>query len=71
MIPDAYWNTDTLRANLISCCLTNHEGCNNSFKKQLYSYLRWALLEGSPGPGIPESMDILGKTETVLRTTAH
>lgn len=37
------------------------------FKKELYHYLRWALLGGAPGPGIPETMAILGRLESVKR----
>ncbi|PYH41623.1 glutamate--tRNA ligase MSE1 [Aspergillus saccharolyticus JOP 1030-1] len=37
------------------------------FKKELYHYLRWALSGGAPGPGIPETMVILGREQTVRR----
>ena len=37
------------------------------FKKELYHYLRWALSAGAPGPGIPETMAILGRDETMRR----
>lgn len=37
------------------------------FKKQLYHYLRWALSAGNAGPGIPETMTILGREETLRR----
>ena len=37
------------------------------FKKELYHYLRWALLGGNPGPGIPDTMAILGRAESVRR----
>ncbi|KAJ6099194.1 hypothetical protein N7467_000729 [Penicillium canescens] len=37
------------------------------FKKELYHYLRWALSASAPGPGIPETMVILGRDETVRR----
>ena len=37
------------------------------FKKELYHYLRWALSGGAPGPGIPETMAILGRQESVRR----
>ncbi|KKK14919.1 glutamyl-tRNA synthetase [Aspergillus rambellii] len=38
-----------------------------AFKKELYHYLRWALSAGAPGPGIPETMQILGRAESVRR----
>ena len=37
------------------------------FKKELYHYLRWALSAGAPGPGIPETMMILGQAECERR----
>lgn len=37
------------------------------FKKELYHYLRWALSGGNPGPGIPETMAILGRAESIKR----
>lgn len=37
------------------------------FKKELYRYLRWALSAGAPGPGIPETLVILGRGESVRR----
>lgn len=40
---------------------------DKKFKKELYHYLRWALSAGAPGPGIPETMIILGREETVRR----
>ncbi|PWY88972.1 glutamyl-tRNA synthetase [Aspergillus heteromorphus CBS 117.55] len=40
---------------------------DKAFKKELYHYLRWALSAGAPGPGIPETMQILGREETIRR----
>ncbi|RJE24309.1 Glutamyl-tRNA synthetase [Aspergillus sclerotialis] len=40
---------------------------DKTFKKELYHYLRWALSASAPGPGIPETMEILGRVETVRR----
>ncbi|KAJ9200850.1 hypothetical protein DTO027B5_6663 [Paecilomyces variotii] len=40
---------------------------DKTFKKELYHYLRWALSAGAPGPGIPETMEILGRAESVKR----
>lgn len=40
---------------------------NKLFKKELYHYLRWALSGSAPGPGIPETITILGREETVRR----
>jgi glutamyl-tRNA synthetase len=40
---------------------------DKAFKKELYHYLRWALCAGTPGPGIPETMEILGRAESIRR----
>ncbi|KAH8429548.1 glutamate--tRNA ligase MSE1 [Aspergillus melleus] len=40
---------------------------DKAFKKELYHYLRWALSASAPGPGIPETMTILGRDETLRR----
>lgn len=43
------------------------KAADKTFKRELYHYLRWALSAGAPGPGIPETMEILGRAETVRR----
>ena len=40
---------------------------NQVFKKELYHYLRWALSAGTAGIGIPATMAILGRDESVRR----
>lgn len=37
------------------------------FKKELYHYLRWALSASASGPGIPDTMVILGRDESLRR----
>ncbi|EEH44798.2 glutamate-tRNA ligase [Paracoccidioides brasiliensis Pb18] len=37
------------------------------FRKDIYHYLRWALLGGAPGINIPATMAILGREECVRR----
>ncbi|KAL4878831.1 hypothetical protein BJY04DRAFT_105561 [Aspergillus karnatakaensis] len=44
-----------------------HAAADKAFKKELYNYLRWALSAGKPGPGIPETLAILGREESVRR----
>ncbi|KKY27749.1 putative glutamyl-trna synthetase [Phaeomoniella chlamydospora] len=47
------------------------------WRKEFYHYMRWALLAGAPGPGIADTMTILGRDESVRRiqqaiaTTIH
>lgn len=41
-----------------------------TWKRELYQYLRWALLGGRKGPGIAESMEVLGRETCVRRIQA-
>ena len=38
-----------------------------AFSKALHSYLRWALVGGMPGPGIADTMFILGRSVALER----
>ena len=78
LVPSAHWNVETHRFNI-----TSYDGSDSVeippeverssvatdkvFKKELYHYLRWALSASAPGPGMPETMTILGRDETVRR----
>ncbi|OQE27788.1 hypothetical protein PENSTE_c004G02569 [Penicillium steckii] len=78
LVPSAHWSVETHRMNI-----TSYDGSESVslpselenapiavdklFKKELYHYLRWALSASAPGPGIPETMAILGRDETVRR----
>ncbi|GLA45241.1 hypothetical protein CBS147343_10845 [Aspergillus niger] len=72
--PDDSSPTDTLTPEESTKA---QKAADKAFKKELYHYLRWALSAGAPGPGIPETMAILGREETVRRVqeakelTAH
>ncbi|KAL1956418.1 hypothetical protein VTO42DRAFT_7304 [Malbranchea cinnamomea] len=46
---------------------TPNQNPNQVFRKELYHYLRWALSAGAPGIGIPSTMAILGREESVRR----
>ncbi|KAJ5690573.1 hypothetical protein N7462_004965 [Penicillium macrosclerotiorum] len=78
LVPPAHWAVETHRFNI-----TSYDGSDSVtlpeersstpiatdkvFKKELYHYLRWALSASAPGPGIPETMEILGREETLRR----
>lgn len=78
LVPAAHWNIEMHRSNI-----TSYDGSDSVeiapevdpssvatdkiFKKELYHYLRWALSASAPGPGMPETMTILGRDETVRR----
>ncbi|KAJ5098132.1 hypothetical protein N7532_005133 [Penicillium argentinense] len=78
LVPSAHWTEETHRMNISS-----YDGSESVelpaeladapiamdklFKKELYHYIRWALSASAPGPGIPETMTILGREETVRR----
>ncbi|EED12871.1 glutamyl-tRNA synthetase [Talaromyces stipitatus ATCC 10500] len=64
LVPESHWNVETHRANLDCIPYTS-----KAFKKELYHYLRWALLGGASGPGMPQIMEVLGRDETVRRLT--
>lgn len=80
LVPLSHWTAATHRANIASYIGTTQPGepsvpgssadtvaADKAFKKELYHYLRWALLGGSPGVGIPAAMEILGRDESVRR----
>lgn len=78
LVPPAHWDVETHRMNISShdgseCVNISKEDEGTSvardkfFKKELYHYLRWALSASAPGPGIPETMAILGREETLRR----
>lgn len=77
LAPPSHWTVETHRANITSydgsdaviMPSENADVVNSDkfFKKELYHYLRWALLASAPGPGIPEIMAILGREETMRR----
>jgi glutamyl-tRNA synthetase len=64
LVPESHWNVETHRTNLDCIPYTS-----KAFKKELYHYLRWALLAGASGPGMPQIMEVLGRDETVRRLT--
>ena len=40
---------------------------SEAFKRELHYYIRWALLEGAPGPSIPPVLFMLGRQESLRR----
>ena len=86
LTPVEQWTTRTHRANLESLELgiepsksptlesetdpTTASKANKKAKSALYHWLRWALLNGAAGPGIPETMEILGRDICVQRIQA-
>lgn len=78
LVPPAHWGIETHRFNISSydgseSVVLPTDGDSSPkakdkiFKKELYHYLRWALSASAPGPGIPETMTILGRDETLRR----
>lgn len=70
LTPSESWYREIHRANLANLEITPTAAIESSTttkaqikaaKKGLYAYLRWALLGGQQGPGIPDTMEILGK----------
>ncbi|EEP79973.1 glutamyl-tRNA synthetase [Uncinocarpus reesii 1704] len=79
MVPVSHWNAETHRYNITSYIYTDpslsadleskqaQKSAQQLFRKELYHYLRWALSGGAPGLGIPSTMEILGREESVRR----
>ncbi|EAW14485.1 glutamate--tRNA ligase MSE1 [Aspergillus clavatus NRRL 1] len=82
LVPEPHWTIETHRANIAAYDGSSATpaapetpadpekariAADKAFKKELYHYLRWALSAGAPGPGIPETMTILGRPETLRR----
>ena len=67
LVPLERWTATVHRENLaaIHIPLAENEADralqSKLWRKDFYHYLRWALLDGSSGPSIPETMEILGK----------
>jgi glutamyl-tRNA synthetase len=86
LTPAAQWTTRTNRANLESLEFGPDPSkspplepetdplviskANKKAKSALYHWLRWALLNGAAGPGIPDTMEILGRDICVQRIQA-
>ncbi|KAK2871666.1 hypothetical protein FQN49_002955 [Arthroderma sp. PD_2] len=78
MVPEEHWTAETHRANISSYIFSDtttstsggdatSANIEREARKELFHYLRWALSGGDPGIGIPASMEILGRDETVRR----
>jgi glutamyl-tRNA synthetase len=83
LVPEGHWTIENHRFNIKSYNTVPPETETNNivddestaqmiaqdkaFKKELYHYLRWALSASAPGPGIPETLTILGRAESVRR----
>lgn len=78
MIPEEHWTAEIHRSNIASyifsdTSVSTPDGdasiakTEQEARKELFHYLRWALSGGAPGIGIPNTMEILGRDETVRR----
>jgi glutamyl-tRNA synthetase len=72
LTPAEYWTRDVHSTNILNLRIHESEPGRPSdnekrWKKELYHYLRWALLGGVAGPSIPETMEILGRAVCVRR----
>ena len=63
LTPPTQWTSQTLATQLhaLESFLPTPSLDAKAWKKELYHYLRWALLGGKKGPGIAETMAVLGK----------
>jgi glutamyl-tRNA synthetase len=70
LTPEEHWTADVHRANLRNIDLGEDTRDAKKSKAQLYHWLRWALVGSADGPGIPETMEILGRDVCVQRIQA-
>jgi glutamyl-tRNA synthetase len=73
LVPEEAWTKEVHRANISGLQISlREEGEKASveeqtWKKELYHFLRWALLGGAPGPSVPDMMEIFGRETCVQR----
>ena len=73
LVPEEAWKRDVHLANLTNLQLNTAGSLSESrqdakrWKKEMYHYLRWALLGGAAGPNIPSTMEILGRATCIDR----
>ncbi|KAI5291274.1 Glutamate--tRNA ligase mitochondrial [Ascosphaera aggregata] len=68
LVPSSHWTAKTHKSNIEAYMVDPTSGIDQKlFKKELYHYLRWALSGGTPGIGIPSTMAILGREESIRR----
>jgi len=78
LVPESHWTAETHRASISSYISSGSPltrltekgatlAADLAFRKELYHYLRWALLGGAPGLGIPATMEAIGREESVRR----
>ncbi|OAP57090.1 glutamate-tRNA ligase [Fonsecaea erecta] len=74
LIPEQSWTRDThlahlraLEASSPAAAAADESVDPRTWKRELYHYLRWALLGGRQGPGIAETLEILGRGTCIQR----
>ncbi|KIW27157.1 glutamate-tRNA ligase [Cladophialophora immunda] len=69
LIPEESWTRDTHLSHLraLEASLPDESVDPRTWKRELYHYLRWALLGGRQGPGIAETLEILGRGTCITR----
>ncbi|KAH0846530.1 glutamate-tRNA ligase [Fonsecaea monophora] len=69
LIPEESWTRDTHLSHLRSLEASGPDESVDArtWKRELYHYLRWALLGGRQGPGIAETLEILGRGTCIAR----
>ena len=71
LVPDTEWSRETHRSNLRLLEIPPDDSVEvKKWKRELYHYLRWALLSGKTGPSIPETLEVLGREACVDRIQA-
>ncbi|EXJ62802.1 glutamyl-tRNA synthetase [Cladophialophora yegresii CBS 114405] len=71
LIPASSWTKEVLHAHLraLEASPPDADAATDTkpWKRELYHYLRWAILGGRQGPGIAEALEILGRDTCIRR----
>lgn len=68
LVPESEWTAEVCTSQLRALETPPDDTIDaRTWKRELYHYLRWALLGGKQGPGIVETLGILGRDACVKR----
>jgi len=71
LVPDEQWTEPVHRANLMALETPPDETISASeWKKQLYHYLRWALIKQERGPAVSKILDLIPRDICISRIQA-
>ena len=66
LVPAQHWTANTSKQNIVALAAPEDIDLK-AWNKEKYHFLRWALAGGAEGPGVPQTMEILGRDVSVRR----